>query len=565
MARMFPSRWLHGDDRSAGRMAEGRVYEALAKLPQEFAVYHGVQFQVRRDNDPRLHDVEIDFLVTHPDFGVLVLEVKAGPVEVRDREWGRGEHGNWRSMSDPIAQLRDHKHDLQRFMAGDARWRWPRFLLSGGVAFPDQPKMWPLGSADAPRDIVLTGASIGRMQQWLERCFEFHWGANSPEGAREVGILVHQKFNTSILLSSDLRGIADSVASSEEQLREATERQLAALNGLRCNRRVQISGPAGSGKTLLAMKRAAEVADAGEGRVLYTCFNQPLARYVQNQLSGHDNVTVFHFHKLVEQLARRAGHVWSPPRDGASHAARSEWWTEGIAAVALDALASLPDVVFDAVIVDEAQDFHPQWWIVLELLLRDAKDSCFWVFGDDNQRIYPHGATGPEIPFKFQLTENLRNTQRIFSTFRHLVDDDRAISRGPLGEPVQWITHAPSTDSLEALDGVVSLLLASGIATTDVVVLSGLGGERTKLRDLSSIAGNRICRLDPGVARAGLTWETVRRFKGLEAPVIVLVEVNHLATSLDRELQYVALSRAGSLLIVVGSAQEIGEMRARSR
>jgi hypothetical protein len=564
MARMFPSRWLLSEDRSAGKMAERKLYEALSALSQDFAVYHDVQFQVRREGSARLSDVEIDFLVTHPERGVLVLEVKAGPVEVRNREWGRADRGSWRPMSDPVVQLRDHKHDLRRFLLLDPRWRWPEFAIAGALAFPDQPRSWPSGLAEAPNELTATMPDTQQLEVWIDSCFDFHWGKVRPVGAREVGHLIHEKFNTSLPGGSDLRGIADSVTSSETFLKEVTERQLAALNGLRTNQRVFISGPAGSGKTLLAMKRATEVANEGADRVLYTCFNQPLARYVRGQLSDHPNITVLHFHKLVEQLVRRAGLQWTPPESSASSLLRREWWTEGITGLALDSLALLPDAVFDAVIVDEAQDFHPDWWTVLELLLRDAQQSFFWVFGDDNQRIYPHGDRVPNIPFKFQLTENLRNTQRIFTSFRHLVDADRTVPRGPVGEPVQWISHEVSGDPIDAAEGVISLLLESGVSAADIVILSSLGATRTRLRDWVSVAGHQLTRLDPGVVSSGLTWETVRRFKGLDAPVIVLVELEQLVSDDGPELQYVALSRARSLLVVVGTKTEIASIRLKA-
>ena len=43
---------------------------------------------------------------------------------------------------------------------------------------------------------------------------------------------------------------------------------------------------------------------------------------------------------------------------------------------------------YDALIVDEAQDFHPDWWVPLQLLLEDPDEGSLYVFYDDNQRIF---------------------------------------------------------------------------------------------------------------------------------------------------------------------------------
>lgn len=51
---------------------------------------------------------------------------------------------------------------------------------------------------------------------------------------------------------------------------------------------------------------------------------------------------------------------------------------------------------FDAVIVDEGQDFHELWWLSIDGLFRDLTEKrCFYVFYDPRQNLYvnrQHGA-----------------------------------------------------------------------------------------------------------------------------------------------------------------------------
>ena len=46
------------------------------------------------------------------------------------------------------------------------------------------------------------------------------------------------------------------------------------------------------------------------------------------------------------------------------------------------------DPRYDALIVDEGQDFDPSWWVVLQLILEDPDESPMYVFADIQQAIY---------------------------------------------------------------------------------------------------------------------------------------------------------------------------------
>ncbi|HEY0479333.1 MAG TPA: ATP-binding domain-containing protein [Kofleriaceae bacterium] len=57
--------------------------------------------------------------------------------------------------------------------------------------------------------------------------------------------------------------------------------------------------------------------------------------------------------------------------------------------------------------------------------------------------------------------------------------------------------------------------------------------------------------------------DTVRRFKGLEAAVVLLWGIEYAPTDLARELLYVALSRARSRVWIVGDQMRAREMLRR--
>ncbi|MBU1746438.1 MAG: NERD domain-containing protein [Chloroflexi bacterium] len=76
MARMYPT-ILDPDTKSP---AERRLYEAFAReMGEEWVVFHHVPW-IGNDDRGQPCDGETDFVVAHPNLGVLVVEVKGGRI-----------------------------------------------------------------------------------------------------------------------------------------------------------------------------------------------------------------------------------------------------------------------------------------------------------------------------------------------------------------------------------------------------------------------------------------------------------------------------------------------------
>jgi hypothetical protein len=68
---------------------------------------------------------------------------------------------------------------------------------------------------------------------------------------------------------------------------------------------------------------------------------------------------------------------------------------------------------FDAIIVDEGQDFSDERWLCLQQLLSDPDSGIYYVFFDSEQGIYEQSANLPVRISDTVLTRNCRNTDQI--------------------------------------------------------------------------------------------------------------------------------------------------------
>jgi hypothetical protein len=135
-------------------------------------------------------------------------------------------------------------------------------------------------------------------------------------------------------------------------------------------------GVAGSGKTVVLISRARLLAQVAGRRVLFLCFNVPLASMLQHILRDlRDQIDVMHF----DALAKRYG----SPRaysDNDDHSFGARFLAH------LDKIRREPK--YDAVLIDEAQDFDPTWFQCALRLMRDPQNGDLLIVGDGNQGIY---------------------------------------------------------------------------------------------------------------------------------------------------------------------------------
>ena len=202
------------------------------------------------------------------------------------------------------------------------------------------------------------------------------------------------------------------VEEQEERLFRLTEEQMRLLDFLALHRRAGVEGVAGSGKTLLARAQAQRFADAGKTTLL-VCYNKALAEWLRSsQPEGYqDKIVIRHFHGLCTEWCREASVPFQvPSRD------QDRFWRYDAPELLFQAIERLPRR-FDAVVVDEGQDFYPEWWIPLQEINAEGDEGPFYVFYDPKQNLFVEDRlTIPILHPPFVLATNCRNTRQIAET-----------------------------------------------------------------------------------------------------------------------------------------------------
>lgn len=558
--KVFPSR------------AEARFYEACRdQLPNDTVVIYSANW-IYRDARGRLNEGEADFTVLSPHGGILAVEVKGGGVSFNPASgaWHSVDrYGQKNAIKDPFKQASKERHALLDQITGHASWRqWPgtRLTLGHAVMLPDIGDPTPLIGPDRQRELVGVNGDVQNVTQWHDRVMRFWRQANDDAlGAKGVHLI-----EDILCKPIDSRPVLRAAVDDAEQQRiRLTANQAKVLRVIGGRRRAVVSGGAGTGKTVLAVEKAKALAKAGL-RVLLLCYNRPLADSLAIGLQDEPLIQAQNYHQLCDQRIRQAyqkGHdllkdaVDAYPGTGDQH--RFDVQMPYALALSVDVLEDR----FDAVVVDEAQDFSDEYWLGVEMLLRDQDNGHLYIFIDENQALYPRKAKLPVEDEPFYLTNNCRNTAPIHEAGYCFYQGSPIDPPELAGQDVIWTgLDKPDAQADAVARRVHQWVQVEGLKPEDVVVLIAKqpkGFPYEMLKQRAEAAGVEWVFEAHGKDKCILV-DTVARFKGLEAQAVVLWIGDEVIDEAHWETVYVGTTRAKSLLTVVGSLKVVRALRTRS-
>lgn len=493
-------------------VSERVVFASLrARLPDPWRVWHGVAYSAAQTGT----EGEADFVAAHPARGLVVIEVKGGHVACRAGAWFQDGR---RLREAPALQATREAHALVRAWA--ARFGAPPpFPVAHAVWLPaaERPPREPLDLAGR----ALYAADLADPEPALLRLLaaEGHpLRAPLDLDALEALLSPTLDFRRDWVMRRDLQ---------DASIARLTEEQARAFDAFAEFRRFRVRGCAGSGKTLLALRQAHVWAAAGK-RVLLLCFNLLLAERLRELVAPGASIRAVAVNDLFRELLGRED-------DGTP-----EFWHT----LARDALAPARALAarraYDAVIVDEGQDFSPDQWAAVRALV--PEDANFLIFYDPAQNIFdrdPAALPAFGCPDAV-LTTNCRNTRGVFATLRPYAPDGvRAFPDAPAGDATE-VYRAANRPALRArLRALLARLIRDeGVPPQDILLIGG--------RALPNMALADVLADFPG-----LRYYTYRKFKGLEAPILILVDVRDGDPLWDRAARYTAISRAIHRLFIL--------------
>lgn len=515
------------------------------QLPTDWIVVCNIAWALPDDRGV-VRDGQCDFVVLAPGFGMAIVEVK-GSRSVRiaeDGRWYRQEYDRRTGQPSaevcidepPPEQACRNMHTLRKHACRQLGWDG----FPGAYAFI---VIYPQGvihekSANYDATTIVTSHGMPQLAKALRAALQARAGQQAyatftPAVAERVATLLS---GAGFRISG-----ADTVLHAQEDAHDIdllTRQQYAAVRGAFDLPRVAVLGPAGSGKTMLALWKLEALIEEGK-RALYVCFNKNLASRLRLT-----NAAMQPFIKSVDALfVDLAG----PPRQGAHDAT---FFNETLPNVIIDKSAAMSDEEkYDAIIVDEGQDFGDTRLMALYWLLR--QEGQWLVFADHAQDVYRrHGeVVGTEVTFR--LFHNCRNTELVNdATNRLCAQSVQAMPGVPKGSAPEVI-HCSSTNVMAQRAWEVANRLEPG---GGAVMLSPFRLENSCMREVPIGYGMRLSQEINDLQASGTVFfSTIRSFKGLEARSVILLhgDVPGTNQAFMPEDLYVACTRATGRLVIL--------------
>lgn len=505
---------------------------------------------------------ELDMVVLVPGHGVLCIEVKGCDVSRQDGKWI---YPYETTVEGPFKQASKAMHSLRAYLVSrDSSLSKTLFfsaVVFTRVDFDEQSPEWHPWQFINRKLFVRRPIShnvISILQRAHEhvasRVGRHSWygetDSRPTEGqVRSMVAILRDDFEYPVLPRSDLERL-------EQVICKFTEEQFDALDLLDENDRVVFKGPAGTGKTFLAMEATKRAIAEGKS-VLLLCYNYLLGEWLKEVTSNYsDDSKVLHcstFHSLLveiagERLTKEMG---------------KEYWKKELPLLVLDRL--LDDgrqfLSYDMLVIDEMQDLLEEEYLdIFDLLLKGGLAGGKWVFfGDfERQAIYvSEGASGAQQAIeglsdraprhvKSSLRINCRNAEPIAEAIAitsGLAPGYKRVLHDIEGSEVDPLFYSSAAEQESCLANAI-ISLSGAFRNNDMIILSMRNDENSCAGRASQLAGTHLAPVRKVKDNLNIPFASIHAFKGLEAPAVIITDIESLDNEKDRALLYVGMSRA---------------------
>ena len=520
---------------------------------------------------------EIDFVLIG-DGVILCLEVKGGRISRKDGTWifiDRFGQKN-EKMEGPFAQASTAMYSLKsllEFKTGTNHG----YVFGHGVMFPDI--VFNETSPEWNNEIVYdqrdTSKSIGNYIKRLRNYWISKIGNKVPVDIAPKNDIVNY-FRGDFELPTCLWG---DLLRTEDEIAYFTNEQYRALDHMENNPRVIFRGPAGTGKTLLAVEKARRLLNSKK-RTLFLCFNRLLGVRLKKEMEIIDAQKKYLYansiHKYFFQVIEKSGlkPKLDKQRNGVSP---SDFYNEILPQIFLEGFNILGESKFDCLIIDEGQDLlADSYLIALDSVISGGLRSGNWtMFLDPGAQAKLFNRFSLEayeylksfgVP-EYKLDINVRNTFQVAT-------QASVISGFPVGKTriegpkVEYITCSDESEmAIKTINLLDNLIKKDNVPPASVTLLSS--------RNI-----NTMCLFTSGIKlpsylieateenifnspKDKVLYSSAPSFKGLENNIIIYIDLDSLEGDYNQSTNYVAMTRARNKLYVLMDKRIKGEYQKR--
>ena len=530
MARVHPEGWR--ELKPVGAAArEIETLERLADgLPDTYTIYHGVHWTRLQQGHALIG--EIDFAVVNPAGRILLIEQKTGLLEETPDGLVKRYADQKKSVAVQMARSADAlRHRLYQACQGDKPG------IDSLLYCPDHGVRSP-GTAGIEADRIVDAGKRDHLVSLVRAILP-------EEPPAPTADKVHRFLRDELALVPDTDAVDD-------QRRRIYTRLAGGLaqwaRQIECHPfRLRVIGTAGSGKTQLALAVLRDAVAAGRHPV-YVCYNRPLADHVA--LIAPEGATVATYHQLGDRLLRASG---ATPAFDQPDAFRQ------LEAFLAD-LSPSPEQQFDELIVDEGQDFQPDWLAPLLRLLRPGGRA--WWLEDPMQNLYGRAPADLSGWVTLRSDTNYRTPRDILGYLNRLIPPGRAVEAGSpvAGSEVEILTYATATELMERTKTAITRGLGAGFRKDRIALLTYRGRERSLFTPLDRLGPHTLKAFtnkydllgSPIYSEGDLLIDSVYRFKGRSASCVIFTEIDFESFD-ERALRklFVGMTRAVAKLVLV--------------
>ena len=559
-------------DEDTKSYAEKVLYYLFRDMPEtdDWHVLHSVRIA----RHPTQSQGEADFVVIIPDHGTFILEVKGGGISYENGVWRSKNRDGNHIIKNPITEANTAMYAINEYIRKNSADKLDLTLFGFGVIFPDATVHNRLHIPDLDEYQIADADDLSDMKGYLLKLANFCRSRKTPN------ITIPHKQQTDALMallrpSYDFKlSVSSQIHNVEQQIIVLTENQRAVFEGQLDNERCLTKGNAGTGKTVLAVESARFFAEQGK-RVALFCFNRQLAAWLQEYMQSDDNIVC---DALLDYMEKAVGN--SLPAEAVENKTKNSryYYEQQLPSLFSEYLIDSQAELFDCIIIDEAQDLFKSGYLeALDLMVYGGlENGCWYFFMDAEQQNLYFSNLSPEkasemlkeyhcFYARYTLQDNCRNSQAIIEKVDEIFGTHtRYRKMEEYGTDVTIRTYKKSRDQIDLLEHVISRLLEDGISPDDIVLLSAVKFENSVANELTSVEVS----LDRKRRKKKILFSTVHSFKGLESPVVILIDFDSLDYVNQKNLLYVGMTRARSALyMMIGASayQKVEQMIRESK